>query len=58
MGLTQRFAKLAAAADVSTRATLARAEARLADQRQMGNLFKVLASTSPGLPIPYPFGVT
>lgn len=57
MGLPQRFAKLAATADAATRATLARAEARLADQQQMGNLFKVIASTSPGLTIPYPFGV-
>jgi SAM-dependent MidA family methyltransferase len=28
---------------------------RLAGEAQMGNLFKVLASTSPGLAIPYPF---
>ncbi|MGE3832856.1 MAG: class I SAM-dependent methyltransferase [Parvibaculaceae bacterium] len=30
---------------------------RLADEGQMGNLFKVMAVTSPGLPAPYPFGV-
>ena len=28
---------------------------RLAGEAQMGNLFKVLAATSPGLAIPYPF---
>jgi NADH dehydrogenase [ubiquinone] 1 alpha subcomplex assembly factor 7 len=30
---------------------------RLADEGQMGNLFKVMAVTSSALPAPYPFGV-
>ena len=30
---------------------------RLAGESQMGNLFKVMAVTSPALPAPYPFGV-
>jgi SAM-dependent MidA family methyltransferase len=54
MGLEARIARLAA--DASTRDVLERAAARLADEAQMGNLFKVLAATSPGLAAPYPFG--
>ncbi len=56
MGLEARFARLAASADAETAARLARQRARLADEAQMGNLFKVLAATSPALPTPYPFG--
>lgn len=55
MGLEPRFAQLAAAADAPTRGILARQQARLAEAAQMGNLFKVLAATSPGLETPYPF---
>lgn len=56
MGLEQRFARLAAGADAATRGGFARASQRLADQREMGNLFKVLAGHSPGAAAPYPFG--
>jgi NADH dehydrogenase [ubiquinone] 1 alpha subcomplex assembly factor 7 len=55
MGLEARFAQLAAGADAPTRGLLARQQARLAEAAQMGNLFKVLAATSPGLEAPYPF---
>ena len=56
MGLEQRVAQLQGKADDATRATLARQMARLADEAQMGNLFKVLCVTSPGMSAPYPFG--
>ncbi|MCA3559967.1 MAG: SAM-dependent methyltransferase [Aestuariivirga sp.] len=56
MGLGQRIAQLALRADEETRATLARQMARLADEAQMGNLFKLLCATSPGMSTPYPFG--
>lgn len=56
MGLEQRFAQLAGKADAATRAVLQRQMARLADEAQMGNLFKLLCATSPGMPTPYPFG--
>lgn len=56
MGLAQRIAQLAGKADEPTRAILARQMARLADEAEMGNLFKVLAATSPGMTTPYPFG--
>lgn len=55
MGVEPRFAQLSAAADAPTRGILARQQARLAEAAQMGNLFKVLAATSPGLEAPYPF---
>ncbi len=55
MGIEARFAQLAARADAPTRGILARQQARLAEAEQMGNLFKVLAATSPGLETPYPF---
>ncbi len=58
MGLEQRIGQLAANADPATAATLHRQMARLADEDQMGNLFKVLGVTSPGLMTPYPFGQT
>ncbi len=54
MGLEQRTAVLAARAGAQAPA-LQRAMARLAHPDQMGNLFKVLAVTSPGLAAPYPF---
>lgn len=56
MGFEQRSARLLAAADAAQRPALERSFARLADRQQMGNLFKVVAATSPGLPAPYPFG--
>ncbi|MFM8747750.1 MAG: class I SAM-dependent methyltransferase [Aestuariivirga sp.] len=55
MGSEARFAQLAATADAPTRDMLARQQARLAEPSQMGNLFKVLAATAPGLEAPYPF---
>lgn len=56
MGLEQRFAQLGGKADDATRATLQRQMARLADEAQMGNLFKLLCACSPGMSPPYPFG--
>ncbi|WP_395687578.1 class I SAM-dependent methyltransferase [Aestuariivirga sp.] len=56
MGLETRFSRLAAGADAAAAAQLARQQARLAEEAQMGNLFKVLAATMPTLPTPYPFG--
>ena len=58
MGIDQRFAQLAAKVDAETQAKLGRAKSRLADHGQMGNLFKVLAATSPKLATPYPSGRT
>ena len=58
MGLEPRFEHLALRADSIVTATLRRQMARLADENQMGNLFKVLAATSPGIQSPYPFGQT
>ena len=58
MGLEQRAALLAAKADVPTRDVLNRQMTRLAAPGQMGNLFKIICATSPGLPVPYPFGPT
>jgi len=56
MGLAQRVAQLAGKSDAATAATLNRQMARLAEEAQMGNLFKVLCATSPGMSPPYPFG--
>jgi SAM-dependent MidA family methyltransferase len=58
MGLEARFAGLSARADAGVADMLQRARARLVDEAQMGNLFKVIAATSPGLTTPYPFGQT
>lgn len=58
MGLAQRTAQLAASAGPEIRDVLGRQAARLADENQMGNLFKVLAAGSPGLAPLYPFGRT
>lgn len=58
LGIEQRTAMLSARAGAATRATLERQMTRLAAADQMGNLFKVLAATSPGLATPYPFGRT
>jgi SAM-dependent MidA family methyltransferase len=56
MGLEQRMAMLAARADPAMRAILERQTSRLAGANEMGNLFKVVSATSPGLAMPYPFG--
>jgi SAM-dependent MidA family methyltransferase len=47
---------LSAKADTQQRIVMKRAITRLAAADQMGNLFKILAATSPGLAQPYPFG--
>jgi NADH dehydrogenase [ubiquinone] 1 alpha subcomplex assembly factor 7 len=56
MGLEARAALLGAKAKPIERKMIARATERLAGENQMGNLFKVMAATSPGLATPYPFG--
>ncbi len=56
MGLEQRAAILSAKADAKTREILARVVSRLAGEAEMGNLFKVMVATSPGMATPYPFG--
>ncbi len=56
MGIEARAEMLAAQADPQQRIAMQRAITRLAAADQMGNLFKVLAATSPGLAQPYPFG--
>jgi len=56
MGLEARTAALSGLADERMAGMLQRAMARLVDESQMGHLFKVLAATSPGLAMPYPFG--
>ncbi|WP_373505601.1 class I SAM-dependent methyltransferase [Aestuariivirga sp.] len=58
MGLEQRIARLASRSEPATRAVLERQMRRLAAEDQMGNLFKVMAATSPGLATTYPFGST
>ena len=58
MGLEARAALLSGKASPTERKVLARATERLAGENQMGNLFKVMAATSPGLATPYPFGST
>jgi SAM-dependent MidA family methyltransferase len=58
MGLEARAALLSQKADPSERKIIARATERLAGENQMGNLFKVMAATSPGLATPYPFEST
>ncbi len=56
MGLETRAALLGQKANPGERDVIGRAVERLAGENQMGNLFKVMAATSPGLSIPYPFG--
>ena len=56
MGLEARFERLMRGADLTVTAMLKRQMARLADEAQMGNLFKLLCATSPGITTPYPFG--
>jgi SAM-dependent MidA family methyltransferase len=56
MGLETRAALVSQKANPVERKIIARATERLAGETQMGNLFKVVAATSPGLATPYPFG--
>ncbi|MFL5260723.1 MAG: class I SAM-dependent methyltransferase [Hyphomicrobiales bacterium] len=56
MGLEARAAALSRNISGRDRDMIARAVERLAGPAQMGNLFKVVAATSPGLRAPYPFG--
>ncbi len=56
MGLEARAEVLSAKVDTQQRIVMKRAITRLAAADQMGNLFKILAATSPGLAQPYPFG--
>ena len=58
LGLELRVAQLVQRANPELREILNRQKARLADEDQMGNLFKVLAATSPGVETPYPFGMS
>ncbi len=55
LGAEARLAALAAGAHQAQRAALRSGVERLIDPAQMGNLFKVLALTSPGLPAPAGF---
>ena len=55
MGLETRLRLLSAAADDDGRRDLELAAERVAGPAEMGHLFKVLAATSAGLPVPYPF---
>ncbi|HLY46319.1 MAG TPA: SAM-dependent methyltransferase [Stellaceae bacterium] len=55
LGAEARLAMLAAGAAPAQRAALEAGLARLLDPAQMGDLFKVLAVTSPGLPTPAGF---
>jgi NADH dehydrogenase [ubiquinone] 1 alpha subcomplex assembly factor 7 len=55
MGLAERAEVLKRQANVPARVDIDTAAARLADEAQMGHLFKVIAATHPGLPPPYPF---
>jgi NADH dehydrogenase [ubiquinone] 1 alpha subcomplex assembly factor 7 len=56
MGIEVRAASLMGKAKLPDREIIARATERLAGENEMGNLFKVMAATSPGLATPYPFG--
>ena len=56
MGIEARADVLMAKAAPLDRKIIARATERLAGENEMGNLFKVMAATSPGLATPYPFG--
>ncbi len=55
LGAEARLAKLSVGATEAQRAALESGLARLIDPAQMGNLFKVLALISPGLPAPAGF---
>jgi NADH dehydrogenase [ubiquinone] 1 alpha subcomplex assembly factor 7 len=55
LGAEARLAALSERATAAQRARLLDGAARLLDPAQMGSLFKVLALTSPGLPVPAGF---
>ncbi|HEX3954632.1 MAG TPA: SAM-dependent methyltransferase [Stellaceae bacterium] len=55
LGVVPRLATLSASASAAQRDALESGVRRLIDPDQMGNLFKVLALTSPGLPVPAGF---
>lgn len=55
LGAEARLARLSAKADAAQRRLLESGLRRLLDPAQMGNLFKALALTSPGLPAPAGF---
>lgn len=55
MGLAERAEVLKHRADPSIHMEIDAAVSRLADESQMGHLFKVIAATHPDLPPPYPF---
>ena len=55
LGAEARLATLSARADAARHGALASGVARLLDPAGMGNLFQVLALTSPGLPTPAGF---
>ncbi len=57
MGVDLRAQVLARDLADDARGTLLSGVKRLVDDAQMGQLFKVMAATSPGLNVPYPFGV-
>jgi SAM-dependent MidA family methyltransferase len=56
MGIETRAEVLSRSASPTVREVITRVVERLAGEAQMGNLFKVIAATTPGLPAPYPFG--
>jgi SAM-dependent MidA family methyltransferase len=58
MGIETRAALLSRKAGPAERRVMDSATERLAGENQMGNLFKVMAATSPGLATPYPFGAS
>ena len=55
LGIDVRAERLKSNTDPETRSDIDKALARLTDLDQMGDLFKVLACSSPALPEPYPF---
>jgi NADH dehydrogenase [ubiquinone] 1 alpha subcomplex assembly factor 7 len=56
MGIEARAGLLISKATPADSEIIARSIERLAGENEMGNLFKVMAATSPGLATPYPFG--
>ncbi|MFO1033730.1 MAG: SAM-dependent methyltransferase [Hyphomicrobiales bacterium] len=56
MGLEARTQRLAQTVEGNAREALVTGSLRLAGADQMGEMFKVMAVTAPGLPQPYPFG--
>ena len=55
LGLEERLQRLMAAASEAQQAKLILGARRLVDPFQMGQLFKCMALTGPGLPAPPPF---